>query len=402
MIAAILRYTVILGYLAVASLPLVWMGLTSIKPKSFTEATSIHVVPAVGSQQYAGVSLVPPEDVVANAAAAIAEYESKDDVWDQGFVSEEDLAFARSLAAGEEQAVEDLRTAHAWLVTRGEGFRQKRDFRRRNGPWQDWMGRGGEAGLAWMERTLEAMDAADARWAASIAFPPSLEGYAALAEPVVSTSERSYFDYLWNSIVIGFFSTLAAVLLGTSTAYGFSRFKVAGAQDWLFFILSTRFLPPLAVVVPILLMYRHFDLPDTHLGLIILYTAFNLSLAVWLMKGFIDEIPKAFEEAAWIDGYSRAGAFVRIVLPQARTGMAVTAVFCLISAWNEYGFAKILNGVDATTVPVFFAGLQGRTDGIPWHTVAAGSLLFVVPIVVFVVLVRRHLLRGVTFGTVKG
>jgi multiple sugar transport system permease protein len=155
------------------------------------------------------------------------------------------------------------------------------------------------------------------------------------------------------------------------------------------------------VVVPVLLMYRQLELQNSHLGLVVLYTAFNLSLSVWLMKGFIDEIPRAFEEAALVDGYSHFTAFRRIILPQARTGMAVTAVFCLISAWNEYGFAVTLNSAAATTVPVYFAGLQGSIEGMPWPQVAAGALLFVAPILVFTVLVRRHLLRGVTFGTIK-
>jgi multiple sugar transport system permease protein len=212
---------------------------------------------------------------------------------------------------------------------------------------------------------------------------------------------HAFFQYLLNSMIIGLLSTLASVMLGTGCAYGFSRFKIAGARDWLFFILSTRFLPPLAVVVPVLMMYRQFDLPNTHLGLILLYTAFNLSLAVWLMKGFIDDIPKAYEEAALVDGYTRFQAFYKIILPQSATGMAVTAVFCLISAWNEYGFALALNNAEAVTVPVYFAGLQGNIQGIPWSQIAAGVLIFVVPIVVFTVLVRNHLLRGVTFGTIK-
>ncbi len=217
-----------------------------------------------------------------------------------------------------------------------------------------------------------------------------------------SERERSFLGYLLSSLVIGFASTLATVALGTACAYGFSRFRIPGAKDWLFFILSTRFMPPLAVVAPVLIMYRQLGLPNTHLGLIILYTAFNLSLAVWLMKGFIDEIPRAFEEAAWIDGYSRWQAFIRIIIPQARTGMAVTAVFCLISAWNEYGFALTLNSQPgARTVPVYFAGLQGDVTGVPWPSIAAGTLVFVLPIVVFTVLMRHHLLRGVTFGTVK-
>jgi len=148
-------------------------------------------------------------------------------------------------------------------------------------------------------------------------------------------------------------------------------------------------------------MCRRFGLENTHVGLILLYTSFNLSLAVWLMKGFIDEIPRAFEEAALVDGYSRLAAFVRVIVPQAATGMAVTAVFCLISSWNEFGFAMTLNNYEAKTVPVYFAGLQGNIDGVPWPQIAAGMMIFVAPIVLFTVLVRKHLLRGVTFGTIK-
>jgi len=236
----------------------------------------------------------------------------------------------------------------------------------------------------------------------SAAFAPTLDAFSRIAQPR-RAGGFSFFHYLGNSIIIGVVSTIASVMLGTCCAYGFSRFRIPGSRDWLFFILSTRFMPPLAVVIPILLMWREFDLTNTHLGLIILYTAFNLSLSVWLMKGFIDEIPRAFEEAALVDGYSRASAFWKIIVPQASTGMAVTAVFCLISAWNEYGFAVTLNQTSdaAKTVPVYFAGLQGQIQGVPWPQVAAGAIVFVAPIVLFTVLVRKHLLRGVTFGTVK-
>jgi multiple sugar transport system permease protein len=232
-------------------------------------------------------------------------------------------------------------------------------------------------------------------------FEMNLDSYRQLARN--NAKGNNFYHYLFNSFIIGLCSTFASVALGTASAYGFSRFQIPAAKDWLFFILSTRFLPPLAVVVPIFLMYRQLDLQNTHLGLIILYTGFNLSLAVWLMKGFIDEIPRAYEEAALVDGYSRLAAFRKIILPQAMTGMAVTAVFCLISAWNEYGFAMTLNQTsdDAKTVPVYFAGLQGQIEGVPWPQVAAGALIFVGPIVVFTVLVRKHLLRGVTFGTIK-
>jgi multiple sugar transport system permease protein len=231
-------------------------------------------------------------------------------------------------------------------------------------------------------------------------FAPTAEAYRQLDQTYAGAA-RPFLHYLGNSALIGLLSTLGAVGLGTACAYGFSRFRVGGARDWLFFVLSTRFLPPLAVVTPVLMMYREFELQNTHLGLILLYTAFNLSLAVWLMKGFIDEIPRAYEEAALVDGYTRLQVFWRITVPRAIPGMAVTGVFCLISAWNEYGFAMTLNNQEAVTVPVFFAGLQGNVQGLPWPQIAAGVLLFAAPIAVFTVLVRRHLLRGVSFGTIK-
>ena len=231
-------------------------------------------------------------------------------------------------------------------------------------------------------------------------FRANLDGYRQLAT-VYQGANHSFFHYLRNSLLIGCFSTFCSVLIGTCAAYGFSRFRIPGSKDWLFFILSTRFLPPLAVVVPVLMMYREFDLQNSYLGLILLYTTFNLSLAVWLMKGFIDEIPTAYEEAALVDGYTRFQAFRLIILPRAASGMAVTAVFCLISAWNEYGFAMTLNNQQAVTVPVYFAGLQGNVHGLPWPQIGAGVLLFVAPIIVFTALVRKHLLRGVTFGTIK-
>ena len=203
-----------------------------------------------------------------------------------------------------------------------------------------------------------------------------------------------------NSLIIAITSTVLAVGMGTITAYGFSRFKVKGEQDWLFFILSTRMLPPIVVAIPMFLMYRAVGLNDTHLGLIILYTAFNLSFSVWLMKGFIDEIPKEYEEAALVDGYTRMEAFFKIVLPEAATGIAATAVFCFITAWNEYAFALIMTRRDAQTAPPFIPSQVG--SGLPdWTVIAAGTFLFLLPVAIFTFLLRNHLLRGMSFGAIR-
>ncbi|WP_017996409.1 carbohydrate ABC transporter permease [Rhizobium leguminosarum] len=209
-----------------------------------------------------------------------------------------------------------------------------------------------------------------------------------------------YPNRFMNSLIVAVTSTVLAVGMGTFTAYGFSRFKVKGEADLLFFILSTRMLPPVVVAIPMFLMYRVVGLNDTHWGLIILYTAFNLSFSVWLMKGFIDEIPKEYEEAALVDGYTRMEAFFKIVIPEAATGIAATAVFCFITAWNEYAFALIMTNRRAQTAPPFIPSQVG--SGLPdWTVIAAGTFLFLLPVAIFTFLLRNHLLRGMSFGAIR-
>jgi multiple sugar transport system permease protein len=260
-----------------------------------------------------------------------------------------------------------------------------------------------------------------------VIFAPSMEGYvnlfttrtrvapdtlAALPPPetwyeeivrrrdMVIAGPSRFSERFMNSVIIGFGSTFLAIFLGTLAAYAFSRFKIPLKDDLLFFILSTRMMPPIAVAIPIFLMFRTLGLSDTHLGMILLYTAVNISLAVWLLKGFIDEIPREYEEAALIDGYTRFQAFRKVVLPQAATGIAATSIFCLIFAWNEYAFAVLLTSGNAQTAPPFIPTIIG-VGGQDWPAVAAGATLFLLPVMVFTILLRKHLLRGITFGAVR-
>ncbi|MEP3846835.1 MAG: carbohydrate ABC transporter permease [Paracoccaceae bacterium] len=217
---------------------------------------------------------------------------------------------------------------------------------------------------------------------------------------MVIAGPSKFGERFLNSVIIGFGSTFLSIFLGTLAAYAFSRFKIPLADDLLFFILSTRMMPPIAVAIPIFLMYRNLGLSDTHLGMILLYTAVNISLAVWLLKGFIDEIPREYEEAALIDGYTRFQAFYKVVLPQAATGIASTAIFCLIFAWNEYAFAVLLTSATAQTAPPFIPTIIG-VGGLDWPAVAAGATIFLLPVMIFTIMLRKHLLRGITFGAVR-
>ncbi len=222
----------------------------------------------------------------------------------------------------------------------------------------------------------------------------------ALKNGQVITGPSDFVKRLRNSFIIAVGSTFFSVTLGVFAAYAFSRFEMPGKDDLLFFILSTRMLPAVVVTIPLFLMYRQLGLHDTHAGMILLYTVFNLSLTVWLLKGFIDEIPREYEEAALVDGYSRFQAFYKIVLPQAATGIAATTVFALIFAWNEYAFALMLTSEAARTAPPAIATMQGR-GGIEWSAIAAGSLAFLIPVVIITFALRKHLLRGVTFGAIR-
>ena len=260
-----------------------------------------------------------------------------------------------------------------------------------------------------------------------VVFTPSLEGYVNLFTtqtrvninaPAPAADDLTWYEQLvrdkgniivgpsrfverfFNSVIIGFGSTFFAIVLGTAAAYAFSRFRVPLKDDLLFFILSTRMMPPIAIAIPIFLMFRYLGLSDTHAGMILLYTAVNLSLSVWLINGFIDEIPVEYEEAALIDGYTRFQAFYKIVLPQAATGIASTAIFCLIFAWNEYAFAVLLTSGKAQTAPPFIPTIIG-VGGQDWPAVAAGATLFLLPVMVFTIFLRKHLLRGITFGAVR-
>jgi len=216
-----------------------------------------------------------------------------------------------------------------------------------------------------------------------------------------SSTEISTFPaHLLNSVVIAGSATVLAVILGTLAAYTFSRFKIKGESDLLFFILSTRMLPPIVVLIPIFLMFTWANLRESYIGITLLYITMGLPFVVWMMKGFFDEIPREYEEAAMTDGYSRIEAIWKIVLPEALPAMLATAVFVLITAWNEFVFVQLLNPSKATTVPPFLYAIigYGQTE---WGRMAATSVVFLLPVIIFTFLVRNHLLRGVTFGAVR-
>jgi multiple sugar transport system permease protein len=231
-------------------------------------------------------------------------------------------------------------------------------------------------------------------------FTPTLSNYQDVLSTTAMGAKQSFLSALINSVLISGSATIIAVLMGTLAAYTFSRFTVKGASDWLFFILSTRMLPPVVVIIPLFLMLSNLQLRNSFIGVTFLYITMGLPFVVWMMKGFFDEIPKEYEDAAMVDGYSRLEAVIKIVLPEALPAMLATAVFVLITAWNEFVFVTLLNSDKWKTVPPFLYQIIGY-GRVEWARMAAAAMIFILPIVIFTFLVRNYLLRGVTFGAVR-
>lgn len=230
-------------------------------------------------------------------------------------------------------------------------------------------------------------------------FTPTFENFRGVFY-TSSGLETNFKEFFKMSIIISALSTFFSVLIGSLAAYSVSRFNMKGKNDLMFFILSTRMLPPIATLVPLFLLYRNFGLADTVHGMVLLYTMFNLGFTTWMMKSFFDEIPIEFEEAALMDGYSRWEAFLKIVVPQSVTGLAASAVFSLIASWNEFVYGSILTTRYARTVPPAVAVRVGH-EGYEWGKIAATAFMYVLPVLIFTFLVRKSLLRGLTFGAIK-
>ncbi|WP_179141543.1 carbohydrate ABC transporter permease [Primorskyibacter flagellatus] len=206
--------------------------------------------------------------------------------------------------------------------------------------------------------------------------------------------------FLINSIIVTCVSTILAVGLGAMVSYGLTRFRVFAGHHIFFFILSTRFAPPVAFVVPLYLMLRQVGLLDTHIGLILIYTSMNLSLVVWIIRGFFESIPIEIEEAARIDGYTHLQVFTKVALPLVKPGMITTSILSAIMAWNEFLIATIMTQSNASTLPVYLGGFSGSM-GLEWGPYMAVGAMAVLPIMIFTLVLQKHLVRGLTFGAVR-
>jgi multiple sugar transport system permease protein len=234
-----------------------------------------------------------------------------------------------------------------------------------------------------------------------VASPPTLWPQNLTFASYVSLFTRRHLGtYLFNSLVIVGSAVLLSLLMGSLAGYSLARFSRL-QQKLNFWVLAPRMIPPVALVVPLFLMLQQIGLINKKFGLILVYTAFNLPFVAWMMRSFFQEIPVDLEEAAMVDGASRLRSFRDIVIPLAAPGLAATAIFSLIITYNEFFFALILTSTPAAaTLPVGTAALIGKTQTL-YGEMAAAGVVAAVPLVIFALLVQRHLVRGLTMGAVK-
>jgi len=244
-------------------------------------------------------------------------------------------------------------------------------------------------------------------------FTPTLHNYSVVlgfeipteletvTEAQVGPASSAFPRLVLNTVIVAVGTTVLALSLGSAAAYALTRFYHRQRTGLLVGIMVTRLVPPIVLIIPIYVLFRNLELLDTHAGLILAYLTFSLPFVIWMMRGFLLDIPIELEEAAMIDGASRLQALRMVVLPLAAPGLAATAIFVILLAWNDFFYALILTSKEARTVTPYIGGFI--TDkAVLWGRLYASSALIMVPVLVFGLAVQKQLAHGLTGGAVKG
>ncbi len=228
-------------------------------------------------------------------------------------------------------------------------------------------------------------------------FQPTFDNYVLLFR-----EWPQFLDGLVNSMIITVGATVLTAITSLLAGYAYSRFHSRLLTLSAFFMILVRMLPPIVVTIPLFPAVNAMGLSDTHAILILLYAAFFVSLATWILKTFIDQIPRELEEAAEVEGSSVWQRLVRVVLPLSVHGMVAACVFVVVFAWNEYVFALIFTSNEAKTAPLILAEISGAIEGVQWGILFAAASVQLLPILAFVLLVQKFIVTGITAGAVKG
>ena len=225
-------------------------------------------------------------------------------------------------------------------------------------------------------------------------FNPTLSNY------TKAFVEGEFSTYFLNSLTIATGNVILCLFIGLPAAYAFSRFKVFGEKHIFFYVLSTRMAPAIALVLPLYMFFKQIGILGTSAAVIIAHATFNLALVIYLMKNFFNDIPKEIDEAALVDGASEFDIFLKIILPNAKSGVIVVAIITFLFSWNEFLFTLLIGGSNTTTLTAAFPGLVTPL-GTYWGQLAAVSVVVSLPVIISVWYLQKHLVRGLTFGAIK-
>jgi multiple sugar transport system permease protein len=255
----------------------------------------------------------------------------------------------------------------------------------------------------------EAKDIYDGDLVPWLQFEPNWKGWESLGLSPDTIGQQSsarelFLKHAVNTVTISLSAATLASVIGSLAAYGLARFEYRFGpwrnNDISFWFLSQLILPPVAIVLPILVLYRELDLLDTRTGLVLVYTIMNLPIVIWIMRDQFNSIPVELEQAALVDGASVWQAFLRIVVPIAAPGFVAAFILSLVFSWNEYFFAVVLAGADAPTLPLLLAG-QTSSQGTRWWSIAALATAAITPLIIIGLIMEKHIVRGLTAGAVK-
>lgn len=248
-------------------------------------------------------------------------------------------------------------------------------------------------------------------WIAGLSLKTRLQTFADPPLYIWWPTFENYIDVLGRSdFLMAFVNTLLvsgsavglSLCIGVPAAYAFARFPFRGRSFLFFALLVMRMLPPIAVLVPMYVLFNIVGLTTTRLSVVLAYSTFSLPLVVWIMRGFFEDLPPELEESAWIDGANRFSAFRLIVLPLAKPGMVAASILCLQLAWNDFLFAAVLTNNATQTLPVKMMTFSAGDSGVDWGGVTASGMLVILPVIIFSFMAQRHLVAGLSSGAVKG
>jgi multiple sugar transport system permease protein len=231
----------------------------------------------------------------------------------------------------------------------------------------------------------------------TLTFAPTFEHYAALWQ-----RWPDFFTALINSLIVTVLATLLAVCASLCSGYAYSRFRGSWIEGSALFLIAIRLIPPIVCTLPLFPAANALGLQDTHAWLAILYATFFVSLGTFVMRAFIDQIPRELDEAAAVDGAGRLRTLFRVIAPLAAQGMLAVAVFVIVYAWNEFLFAFIFTSTRARTAPLVLAEIVGNFDGVEWGVLFAAASVQLAPVLIFVWVMQKHLVAGLTAGATKG